>query len=34
MKVPMQTLTALLEGGRKSPSEQSLKVQLRELLAR
>ena len=33
-EVPMQKLTAWLEGDGKSPSEQSLKVQIRELLAR
>ena len=33
-EVPMQKPTAWLEGDGKSPSEQSLKVRIRELLAR
>ena len=33
-EVPMQKPTAWLEGDGKSPSEQSLKVRIRELLAK
>ncbi len=33
-EIPMQKLTAWLEGGGKSPAEQATKVRLREVLGR